>query len=175
MDKAMMAAMLRQEKREAAPDTEAENESAPARSPRYDMEAREAEADELEAGGGQAQQKREDDGVGMLNAPSAGALRWSWLAIIPSFGLSLIYTNLHAFMRLIFPKFFCELGSEWFVGPAKVMGGGAAGQGVKMGEKMLLAMIDLVVLMVILVILAVIMILVDAASGIMGWVYSFFV
>lgn len=45
---------------------------------------------------------------------TARLLRWSWWSIIPTFGLSLIYTNLHAFLGItVGHTFFCELGYEW--------------------------------------------------------------
>ncbi len=53
------------------------------------------------------------------------ALRASWLNIIDSFGLTLIYINIHVFFRFVIgTDFFCKLGHEWASSPAK--GGGEA-------------------------------------------------
>ncbi len=41
-------------------------------------------------------------------------MRWMWASLIPSFGLSLIYINLHVLLGMIVgKKFFCKLGEEW--------------------------------------------------------------
>ena len=40
-------------------------------------------------------------------------LRWSWYALIPSWGLSLIVLNLFAFLGLIFHGAFPRVGEEW--------------------------------------------------------------
>ena len=41
------------------------------------------------------------------------ALQWAWGVLIPSWGLSLIYINMHVFLRYVFPSMFCKLGEEW--------------------------------------------------------------
>ncbi len=41
------------------------------------------------------------------------ALKSSVMSLIPSFGLTLIYINIHVFIRLFLPMFFCKLGDEW--------------------------------------------------------------
>ncbi len=46
-------------------------------------------------------------------AASGWALRWAWMMLAPSWGLSLIYINIHAFLSLIFPSMVCRLGEEW--------------------------------------------------------------
>ncbi|MCF7820230.1 MAG: hypothetical protein K9M44_02030 [Candidatus Pacebacteria bacterium] len=43
---------------------------------------------------------------------TAGALRFSW-QYVWVFGLTLIYINAHAFLRIILPWAFCRLGEEW--------------------------------------------------------------
>lgn len=51
---------------------------------------------------------------------SGMGLRWAWTVLVPSWGLSLIYINMHAFLRLVFPSAFCKLGDEWV--PKKTFG-----------------------------------------------------
>lgn len=49
---------------------------------------------------------------------SAIVLKWAWLTLIPSFGLTLIYLNFHllgAYLAHI--SWFCKFGEEWSIGP----------------------------------------------------------
>lgn len=80
-----------------------------------------------------------------LDMPSANLLRWAWIALIPSFGLTLIWINIHAFMRWIFPTFFCKLGSEWIPRPVRRMNQ-AAGTFAFYVEAMVLLFLDIFVL-----------------------------
>jgi len=73
--------------------------------------------------------KIKDEGLAaMKNAISMAtseALKQSWLNIIDSFGLTLIYIYFHVFCRFVFgPEVFCKLGHEWLGGKS---GGGASG------------------------------------------------
>ncbi|MFA5131472.1 MAG: hypothetical protein WC467_03530 [Patescibacteria group bacterium] len=44
----------------------------------------------------------------------AGALRWSWLNLIPTFGLSLFAIDAIVFLRMVFgEKLIPDLGEEW--------------------------------------------------------------
>jgi len=48
------------------------------------------------------------------NPATSGLLRWMWGLLIPSFGLSLVYINIHVFCNKIFgDMLFCKLGDEW--------------------------------------------------------------
>lgn len=48
----------------------------------------------------------------------AGILRWCWLPGLKiSFGLTLIWINIHWFLSNIFSSLFCKLGEEWFLRP----------------------------------------------------------
>lgn len=72
-------------------------------------------------------------------------LKQSWLNIIDSWGLTIIYINFHAFCTLVFDgKYFCPLGAEW------AEGGKAAGSfcGIPLTEKVIgfLEMISLILL-----------------------------
>jgi len=92
-------------------------------------------------------------------------LRWAWGVLIPSFGLSLIYINMHLFLRWVFPSAFCKLGEEW---QPKIMGTGehssknVAGTAFGIIEVMGLLLLDAVALFLILAILGLI-------SMIMSW------
>lgn len=59
------------------------------------------------------------------------ALRQAWINLIPSWGLTLIYINIHAFGRLMAGSdFFCKLGHEWTGGVSgMVLAGGGSSSG----------------------------------------------
>jgi cell division protein FtsL len=40
-------------------------------------------------------------------------LREAWIYLIPSWGLTFIWIDIHVFLHMIFPRIFGELGSEW--------------------------------------------------------------
>lgn len=49
-----------------------------------------------------------------VSAGTSWLLRWAWPAIIPTFGFSILYIDLHVFCYLVFgEQFFCKLGREW--------------------------------------------------------------
>lgn len=91
-------------------------------------------------------------------------LRTAWLSLVPSLGLSLIYINMHAFLRWVFPSMFCRLGEEWI---PKQMGTGehasqsVAGTGFGIAEILGLLFLDLLALFVIGSIFALLVIIVD--------------
>jgi len=58
---------------------------------------------------------------------SAKALTWAWFALIPTFGLSLIYIDIHMIARMMKSEKFCKIGTEWAM--AKM-----GGQGGKISE-----------------------------------------
>lgn len=90
-------------------------------------------------------------------------LQQSWLNLIDSYGLTLIWINVHVFLRwTVGEKYFCKLGREWL--PTSKGGGIAANTGTSQGSGLLLglpaaglglleagvlAMLDLIVLLVI--------------------------
>src|SRR5680860_1764773 len=103
-------------------------------------------------------------------------LRLAWINLIPSFGLTLIWINIHAFLSLVIGKdVFCRLGDEWLTGGISggaksvnaIVGGQSGRITIKngsgcanIGESMVLAILDLVLLVVIIAIVAVIALLV---------------
>lgn len=91
---------------------------------------------------------------------SRSALRAAWLALIPSWGLSLLYINLHVFLRWLFPSFFCKLGDEWLPRAVKKAGGDASGS-IRIGEIMLLFAINLLLGLIILMSIGLVMTIID--------------
>jgi hypothetical protein len=90
------------------------------------------------------------------------ALRSSWTSLIASWGLTLIYINIHVFFRFVIgTDFFCKLGDEWSSSPMALAGGGgmteeAAVKVLKPAagviEALGLVLLDLLVLAIILLI-----------------------
>ncbi|MCG2700600.1 hypothetical protein L6267_00340 [Candidatus Parcubacteria bacterium] len=91
------------------------------------------------------------------------ALRWAWMITFSVIGFlpGLFYINLHAFLRLIFPSFFCELGKEWQPEQSKNNVISATRIGASIGEKALLAFLDVMMLMIFAILYAV-----------LAWVYE---
>lgn len=84
-----------------------------------------------------------------LHLASGRVLFSAWFALIPSWGLSLIWINIHAFMRLALPQFFCKLGSEFVPKPLKKMVGKAGatiGAFAFLIESMVLVFLDILAL-----------------------------
>ncbi len=80
-------------------------------------------------------------------------LRWAWGVLIPSFGLSLIYINIHVFLRMVLgEKLFCKLGEEWIPKQVSAAGGGAGeslSKSIGIVEVMALLFLDLMALLII--------------------------
>ncbi|MDD5290529.1 MAG: hypothetical protein PHZ04_00220 [Patescibacteria group bacterium] len=94
-------------------------------------------------------------------------LKAAWGNLIDSFGLTLIYINMHVFLRWVFPDLFCKLGEEWMPkivageSSAKNIGGTAFG----IVEVIGLLILDLIVLAIIATELALIVMIVDFRRG----------
>lgn len=88
-----------------------------------------------------------EEGKQALNSvtsqPSATALKWAWGVLIPSFGLSLIWINVHCFFYIVFgEKIVCKLGDEWKVpGAASLNKQGSLANTI---EPMVVAFLDFV-------------------------------
>jgi hypothetical protein len=101
---------------------------------------------------------------------SAAGLKFAWLNLFDSFGLTLIYINLHIFGHSVFgEKIFCELGEEWI--PANMRANPGA-QAVKdriktfgLIEKMILIFLDLLAFFALLVLLTVLVLVVAVFTG----------
>ena len=114
---------------------------------------------------------------------TSGALKWAWGVVIPSWGLSIIYINMHVFLRFIFPDAFCKLGNEWLPKAAKGSSNAKNVTGVfGIVEIAALVLIDLILFFIILAIIYFVVIIADilahplkAAIHIAwGWVDDFF-
>lgn len=57
----------------------------------------------------------ESSAVSPLNLGTSKLLQQSWLSLIPSWGCTLIWINIHAFFlnQVFGEKYFCKLGDEW--------------------------------------------------------------
>ncbi len=102
----------------------------------------------------EAKQRLKDRAKQKIMAPSQAAsgavLRWAWMLLTPTFGLSLIYINIHAFFSVIFPNAVCQLGQEWLPPALRTQASKTAG----IIEWGVLFVLDLGVLLVIISILA---------------------
>lgn len=89
-------------------------------------------------------------------------LKMAWDVLIPSWGLSIIYLDLHVFLRAVMgDKLFCKLGDEWLPDSVGDLGG-AKGM-VGLVETMVLIFVNFVYFGIIFSIIALIVM-------IMGWV-----
>lgn len=106
-------------------------------------------------------------------AASAGALRWAWQMFLPSWGLSIIYVNIHVFLRAVLgDKLFCKLGEEWIPKQISSLGGEAGkffNKSIGFVEAMGLFLLDVLFLLIILIICAVFFMLIDLTTGWFGW------
>lgn len=113
----------------------------------------------------QAQKKIEATVTAPAKQGTSWLLKMSWLNLIDSFGLTLIYINIHVFLKWVLgEKLFCKLGEEWLPKQIKEAGGEAgntAGRGIGLVEVMVLLVLDLIVLCAIGVVLALIVMIVD--------------
>lgn len=80
-------------------------------------------------------QKAVDESAKAARKGTGEALKQSWLNILDSIGLTLIYINFHFIMYYLggpFKQFFCQPGSEWFAGTG--LGALAGGEGADTGK-----------------------------------------
>lgn len=103
-------------------------------------------------------QKAKEAVTAPVQAASGRALRWAWWTLIPSWGLTLLYINLHVFMRLVVPSLFCRLGDEWIPKQAKAIAGSldeSASFGAMIVETIVLIILDIVVIIAIIGLVAI--------------------
>jgi len=110
-------------------------------------------------------EKAVDKATAPVSMGSRRALQWAWTSLIPSFGLSLIWINIHVFLRTVFPNIFCKLGEEWL--PKEVLEKtGTTGKAVSGSafiiEAMALAALNFIAFFIIIAILAIIVWLADS-------------
>lgn len=107
-----------------------------------------------------------------MRQKTSALLRVSWLNLIDSFGLTLIWINIHVFLGMVIGNnFFCKLGEEWTDRPglnSKVASNGAAGQAKKsVGtlERIGFGCLNSGCLLLIIAVLAVLAVVVDIISS----------
>ncbi|MDD4333296.1 MAG: hypothetical protein PHT51_04250 [Patescibacteria group bacterium] len=81
------------------------------------------------------------------------ALKWAWYALIPSWGVSILYINIHVILSSYFgEKFFCKLGDEWL--PPQAAATGETGKAVSgfagILEKIVLIFLDSILFMILI-------------------------
>ncbi len=88
-------------------------------------------------------------------------LRQAWYCLIPSWGLTSVYINLHVFLRFVLGKdLFCKLGDEWF--PKQIQN--ISGKAIGIIEAMVLLFINIIIAVIILIILSIIVFVVDSVK-----------
>ncbi len=120
----------------------------------------------------------------------AQLLRQSWILLIKSFGLTLIWINIHVLGNMVFgPKVFCNLGEEWFMrsgvanNPQKKKQIKEAGKKIGLLEKMGCACLNLLFLLVLIIFLALISLPLqilgdpvgfvrEVGSAVLGWIWD---
>lgn len=107
---------------------------------------------------------------------------WRLLPSVFGFFPALFYINIHVFLGVVMGReFFCSLGEEWqtkltAVGATNTADSfGKNGRMIGLFETMALVMLDLVVILVVIFAVAAAVYVIDATSGILGWVYSWFI
>jgi len=113
-----------------------------------------------------AKDKLEEKVTAPARAATSKLLQQAWINLIDSFGLTLIYINLHVFLRFVLgEKLFCKLGQEWVpkqISSVSGAPGEMAGKTIGIVEVMGLLLLDLIILFIIIMILSFIILLADA-------------
>ncbi len=91
---------------------------------------------------------------------SGRMLQWAWPITFSVYGFipGLLYLNLHAFGRLVMPDMLCPFGEEWTGGMLKKAGTGGKlmNYGMKLGEKGLLLLLNIIFAIVLLLLVLII-------------------
>ncbi|RLC36669.1 hypothetical protein DRH27_04880, partial [Candidatus Falkowbacteria bacterium] len=120
-----------------------------------------------------AMKKNEDKGEGIKAKAEAPIkmgtnylLRGAWINLLPSWGFSLIWINIHVFMRFVIPEIFCKLGREWMPKSAQAAGPGeTASKTIGIGEVIALFFLDLIAWVFIFSAFALVVMIVDFLSA----------
>jgi len=119
-----------------------------------------------------AKDKVEERVAAPLKMGSAKLLQMAWFNLIPSFGLTLIWINIHAFMRMVpgFSSAFCKIGDEWVPKEAKAITGemGQMGAGVALLEKAGIVFLDIAVILILITFFTIAMMILDYVFN-FGW------
>ena len=89
-----------------------------------------------------------------LQFGSARLLQQAWFWLIWSFGLTLIYIDIHALGRIFFPNVFCRLGDEWL--PVKTKTARAAATPIMWFETAAVIGLNMLAFLIIVIIIAII-------------------
>ena len=100
---------------------------------------------------------------GMAQTATGGLLKSAWSYLIPSWGLTLIWINIHVFLSWVMSGVFCKLGEEWIPKSMKKISGTASAL-LRIGEGMLLLILDSLAALLILGILAIVVMTVNALT-----------
>lgn len=109
-----------------------------------------------------AKEKVEEKIAIPFSQSTAKLLKQAWIHLIDSFGLTLIWINVHVFLsKVLGEQLFCRLGEEWL--PANPVSGALAGESAKSAarqagtiEAMGCGCLDLVALLIILFVVGII-------------------
>jgi len=118
-------------------------------------------------------------GIKKIKMILAGLLRKAWINLLPSWGLTIIWINIHAFLAKVFGhKIFCKLGEEWAL-RAKVLADkpGKSGEkfvkkvskGLALPERMLWGCCNLVFLLLIISFLVQLMLMLEILTNPIGF------
>lgn len=117
-------------------------------------------------------EEKEGEVGGAVAAPmrkgTSSLLRSAWINLVPSWGLTVIWINIHVFLsQVLGSKLFCKLGHEWTDRPGAAAAGGKNQVGKEVGkaigtfESMGLGCINLGCLMILFAVLALIGLIVE--------------
>lgn len=122
-----------------------------------------------------AKDKVEETVTAPLKMGSARLLQMAWFNLIPSFGLTLIWINIHAFMRMIpgLSSAFCKIGDEWIPKEAKAITDemGQMGSAIGFLEKFGIVFLDIAAILILLILMATVMMILDFVFG-FGWFFG---
>ncbi|MFA6995316.1 MAG: hypothetical protein WC249_02805 [Patescibacteria group bacterium] len=101
------------------------------------------------------------------NKATGSFLQQCWLNIIDSFGLTLIWINIHVFLGMVLGNnLFCKLGEEWVSSLPPAFGGeGKVNKMTGLVEGMLLALLDTLALALIFFFFVLVAMLVNAVTN----------
>ena len=121
----------------------------------------------------QAKKKLEEKVAAPAKQGTNWLLRWAWTSlVVPSWGLSLIYINIHVFLRFVLgDKLFCKLGQEWLpkqISSVSGAPGEMAGKTIGIVEVMVLLILDLIAFFIVLAILA-LLVMIATWLGVSWW------
>lgn len=111
------------------------------------------------------------------------ALRWSWISLLVTGGLSmafsLAYLNFHLLFRNIMPSFFCKIGEEWSLREEANKARSTAAS--KMNKRALgffevlgIILLDFIVTLLFILMVAVIITVIIVIYKFFGWFQNFF-